>query len=79
MTRPKLRWVPLAGMERCLQAYSHKLCIGTVLEKMDVVHWSMDGVKTKWIVKGYGDATSVDAGKRALARAWSIWCKRAGL
>lgn len=64
----------------CLTAYSGSLSIGFVIQRIDGSHaWQIDRVHTKYIVKGFGECRSLEAGCRALTRAWRIWCERAGL
>jgi len=61
-------------------AYSGDILAGMVVTQYDGnIHWKIDAVHMKWTAKGYGDAPSIMAAKRALARAWAIWLQRAGL
>lgn len=61
-------------------AYSGDLPVAMVVVQFDGnVVWQIYGVQMKYTAKGYGDATSVAAAKRAVSRAWRVWLGRAGL
>lgn len=61
-------------------AYTGSIRVGTVIARTDgSVVWQIDAVSMRWIAKGFGETTSIAAGKRALARAWSKWLVRSGL
>lgn len=84
MTAPRLIWRPVLSPDGIPQlggwAYSGKLVVGWVAVRIDGSYfWTINAVHTRHIVKGSGDAKSVAAGRRALTRAWRIWCDKAGL
>ena len=61
-------------------AYSGCIIVGMVVTQYDGnINWKVDAVHMKWVAKGYGDAKSIEAAKRALSRAWSKWLAKAGL
>ncbi len=77
----KLRWEKQPSVRgESWFAYSGKLMIGMVIERDDrTIGYTIQGVRMKWIGKGYGDVSSIQSGKRAIERGWRQWLTAAGL
>ncbi len=74
-----LRWDSTFGKDS-LMLWSGEVIVGNVVTRLDgTIKWQVNGVFTKFIVKGYGNAKTMAGGRRALLRAWRAWCAAAGL
>lgn len=71
-----LRWetAPLNST----RAFSGAIIVGFVTQCTDgSFAWQITAVHMRYVAKGSGEAVSLAAGKRALARAWEIWRRKA--
>jgi len=80
-TAGKITWRQDRSIPDTHNAWSGSLQIGFVLKRSVDGVWiyQLNAVFTRWITKGSGEVSSMQAGKRALRRAWLTWCREAGL
>ena len=77
---PRLRWERQEGRPGAI-AYIGDVTFGMIGQVMGGPLWyySVDGVRVKWITKGFGHVGSEAQAMRAVRRAWRLWWKAAGL
>ena len=76
----KLRWEPFSGKSELAMLGEVQIAMITPLEA-DPATWvySVDGVRVKWIAKGYGQVRGKASARRAVERAFAAWATQAGL
>lgn len=76
-----IRWERDGQLSECWLAISGDLIIGHVLRRSTdgQVVYKLDAVHTRHITKAHGEVATIASGKRAISRAWSAWCKLAGI
>lgn len=76
-TTLKLKWQKFA--DHTWVAKLGDVTIAMIGERLDgSCFYQVDGIRTKWITKGYGDVGSIAQAKLSVERAWRDWCKKAG-
>jgi hypothetical protein len=79
-----LRWdpdYPCVGSKDSGTAFLGDITIGSYVRLNDGTGWiyRVDGIRTKWVSKGYGKVATKASAKRAVERAWKTWLQFAGL